>query len=128
MQEFVSYDEVENLFRDVNFLYFLTIKPPPDDNMHARYVLIHEYLEKKGIANWIVKCMSPNGYVHFHGLVKYDKHQELKNGHNASLKRKVQRDMGYVTSVPVTTSVQTVFHYIRAPHNNNIEEIISKRV
>ena len=127
-EKFIDIEKVKEMFCNRDYIYFLTIKPPPNELIHIRSNDIHEYLNRKNLTNWIVKCKSPKGYVHFHGLINFMEHQEIRKGNCAALKRKVQRDMGFVQCDPLFTSVVTAYDYIRSPNNDNISEHYTKRV
>lgn len=114
-------DSLKRLFVDTNHVYFITIKPAPG---YYNIEDIVKYLEKKKQVSqyWIVTCKSELGFIHYHGLIKFNEHDNTKNV--KALARKIQRDIGYNTIMPMSTGFNDVYGYIRSVRNtcNNTYE------
>lgn len=106
---------VERLFSNRDYKYFVTIKPPKE-NIH-NISRLSEYLAKKGIRFWIVQCMSENKYEHFHGILSFPEHQTPNKGLIACVRRHVNRYMGFIQCIPISSSIKETYYYIRAPRN-----------
>lgn len=104
-------------FRSRDYIYFITIKPPPDDAKISAIANLKEYLTKKNLRFWIVLCQSTSGYKHFHGIISFNEHQSPCKGAISLVQRQVNRSMGFVQLVPICGSLSNAYDYIRA--NNN---------
>ncbi|AXQ66609.1 MAG: putative replicase [Circoviridae sp.] len=115
---------VRELFDCRDHFYGITIKSPPDDNIHIRIVNLVDYLIKKDIVMWIVKCQSTSGYIHFHGILSFPESQSVDNKMIKAVQRKINRDMGFFTINPLYSgtalpAIDSYFNYIRASNNTN---------
>lgn len=115
----LCYECMRSILDDGIHRYFITIKPPPDEKYHVKIVDFINYLHKKDIDAWIVKCQSPGGYIHYHGLLNFPKEQSINNNLIKAVQRKVNRDMGFFSISPVWTTIKDVYKYIRADNNTN---------
>lgn len=110
---------VLNLFKDRDYLYFITIKPPPTELNHMAIYSILEYLRKKHLVFWLVKCQSTNGFEHYHGIVSFNESQTPHKGCISLLQRQINRKMGFVQITPLQSSITAIYRYIRDVRNTN---------
>lgn len=109
---------VKQIFKGYDYIYFITIKPPPDKFDKINQILM--YLEKKSLnCYWLVSCMSTNGYLHYHGLISFINPQSIDNRELKAIHRQVNRVMGFCTIDPLRTSIGDAFSYIRDRNNTN---------
>lgn len=106
-------------FKESSHLYHITIKPPPKDEQIDRIFNFCEYLAKKDLPFFIVKCQSPSGYIHYHGVISFIVSQSLNNKDIKAIQRKVNRDMGFVSIDPLYSNLPKAYDYMRAPNNTN---------
>lgn len=118
----ICLDCVKNIFQNRDYLYFITIKPPPEEDRHQQIYLIVEYLRKKNLVFWIVKCQSVNKYIHFHGILSFNETQTPHKGLIACIQRYVNRHMGYLTLTPLFGTKDAIYNYIRDNRNTNAGE------
>lgn len=106
---------VKYLFEGDEHKYFVTIKPPPSkiDVIHR----VCEYIEKRIENYWIVKCMSINNYIHYHGIVSFKESQCLENKVLKAFHRFVNRNMGFMKIEPLSTTIDVCYRYVRAERN-----------
>lgn len=117
--EVICQNCLSNMFNHLSYIYFVTIKPPPD--RVDRILPLTGYLESKSHIDsyWIVHCMSPTGYHHYHGIVAFKESQTIDNKHLKALHKWINRNMGFLKIDPLATSIGKLYRYIRADHNNN---------
>ena len=114
----ICLDCVQDLFKHRDYLYFVTIKPPPD-----RVELIYQltdYLRKHHMTYWIVLCQSKKGYIHYHGVISYNETQTPNKGMHGNFQRKVNRTMGFLCQSPLSGGLPVAYSYIRGEKNEGV--------
>lgn len=101
-----------DLFGDLEYTYFLTIKPKKDKVHKIHEVLM--YLDSRVAYYWIVKCKSPSGFEHFHGIIRLFVGAKLK----LAIHRKINRAMGHLLPFERVRSVKAVRDYINQGNND----------
>lgn len=110
-------DCVRRIFENRDYIYIITIKPPR--GFDADIYKLGDYLRKRGITYFITRCQSVKGYIHFHGIISFNKSQTPYHGEHGNLCKKVNRDIGRVNLTPMQTSIYDVMTYIRSNRNTN---------
>lgn len=105
----------KDMFEGTDNKYHITIKPDPK-KVDDIYQFI-DYLMKKPLQFFIVKCMSPLGYVHFHGIISFNESQTLDNKVIKAIQRRVNRGLGFLKMDPLYSSLRSAYEYIRASNN-----------
>lgn len=110
---------VLDMFKQRDYFYFITIKPPPSELNHMAIHSIQEYFRKKNLVFWLVKCQSEKGYEHYHGLISFNESQTPHKGCLSLIQRQINRKMGFVKIIVLQSSVTATYRYIRASRNTN---------
>lgn len=109
---------IDRLFDGRDYFYFITIKPPPSEINHRALYNVLDYMKKKRLVFWLVKCQSNNGYIHYHGIVSFNESQTPHKGVLSLLQRQINRVMGFVQINVLQTSMHSVYRYIRDERNS----------
>lgn len=116
----LSLEDIKKQFVNLDRLYFYTIKPPRDLDELA-YTLksecITEYCKKRDMQEFHADCISQKGYRHYHGLIKLNTGDKLKN--LSALQRYVNRNYGYFKIDPVILSIDSAYQYIMDSVHNS---------
>lgn len=119
MDKISKLDNIRELFKDRKYLHFTTLKPPSGDDRETKVIEFCNYLAKRNIKYWIVKCQSENGYDHYHGIVSYpcDILETQLEKNKLAYSRKVNRDIGFCYPLQ-QCKVDKIYEYITSERNS----------
>lgn len=121
MTELVSKDSILKMYTPMKHKYFLTIKPRAN-SVNKIYELM-AYLDKRCAYYWIVRCTSPTGFIHFHGLLAFS--DNCNTGLlKLALHRKVNRTMGHFLPLELVRDLDNIYEYILSDKNKASEHIV----
>lgn len=117
-------------FSDSRYIYFITLKPPRDVNKAINIVqFCDDYLVKRKIRHWVVPSISPNDYVHYHGVIaldddpKWDNH-EVREKFKKAFQRKVNRTIGFSYPLQRAHSLPRIYKYINAQRITTLSDYV----
>lgn len=111
----ICYSCYKNTFEGLSYLYHITIKPDPK-KVDEIYKFV-DYLLKKPVVFFLVKCKSAAGYEHFHGIISFRESQTIDNKLIKCIQRQVNRMLGFLTMDPLYSNLKAAYSYIRAENN-----------
>ncbi len=119
MTIFLTLGDVMSIFKDRTYIHFTTLKPPRDQEKDAQVESFCQYLKKRHVKYWIVRCKSKKDYIHYHGIVSYSnddlpKQMELNK---AAYQSKVNRSIGFNFPLQQVESIANIYDYIHSPSN-----------
>lgn len=121
-------EKVVEHFKYAKYVYFITIKPPRDQNKLGQVLdLCQKYLKKKHQCYyWIVPSISDTDFLHYHGIIglnhnpKWDDH-ETRERFKKAFQRKVNRDIGFNHPLQRVDNYQRVDRYIQRQRARDYE-------
>lgn len=107
---------IRDTFKDKPYTYFVTIKPPSDDDKLT--YMKHEFYKYllPRCTFWIVHCKSEKGYKHYHGILKLSHvthNQATADKFKKAYQRKVNRDIGFNLPLKPLLNIDAVIKYIK---------------
>lgn len=119
MSKFLSENAINKMFEYEKYVYFTTLKPPASQNRINEVDKFCTYLDKRKIKYWIVKCTSPEGYEHYHGVVSYpcETLEAKMDANKLAYQRKVNRDIGFSYPLQQVQHLRSVYRYIHKDSN-----------
>lgn len=115
----LHYEVIKRHF-GVDYSYMFNLNPNPKKD---GYELLTKYLRSKGHSAWLVKCKSPEGYIHYHGMIRLkvcdsDKIENLKK----AIYKQINNYVGRRVVFTRPDSLKAWYEYIHGVTNEFMDE------
>jgi len=119
----ISYDEIRARFGG-DYCYTFNLNPDPKKEDHFQKLIT--YLQKNNYDYWLVKCKSPKGFVHYHGMLKINLIKKDILLTKKSLAKQINKFIGRAVALIRPDSLVAWYRYVRNDDNIRIDETIYK--
>lgn len=119
----ITFDEVKSRFSG-DYCYTFNLNPDPSKVM--QYSKLIGYLQKNKYDYWLVKCLSPSGFLHYHGMIKINLIKKDIALTKKALAKQVNLLIGRSVPLQMPDSLVAWYRYVRAPDNIFISEEVYK--
>lgn len=110
---------------DTDYSYMFNLNPNPDKGQQLDKLF--KYFEKKKYDYWLCRCISANGFLHYHGMLKLNNINVTKiESIKKAINKQVNLYIGRAYPLERPDSFRQWYDYIHGPTNNIEQEYIYK--
>lgn len=107
-----------------DYCYMFNLNPDPSKYTSERFSKFLLYLRKQNVNYWLVECLSPSGYRHYHGMIRlnYIKVDIVKT--KLAIAKQINIYVGRSVPLERPDSIVAWYNYIHSDSNNIKYEIL----